>query len=145
MIKYIKGNIFDSKCAVLVNPVNCVGVMGKGLALEFKKRYSAMFQTYKNVCYTRELLPGRPMFVHGSNKSIILFPTKYHWKERSRIIYIRDGLEAIANGYKLFNIKSIAFPKLGCGLGGLDWKEVKPLMEQYLSKLDIDVEIYVQV
>lgn len=145
MIKYIKGNIFDSKCAVLVNPVNCVGVMGKGLALEFKKRYPAMFQAYKNVCYTRELLPGRPMFIHGSSKSIILFPTKYHWKEKSKIIYIRDGLEAIANGYKSFNIKSIAFPKLGCGLGGLDWKEVMPLIEHYLSKLDIDVEIYVQV
>ena len=143
MIKYVKGNIFNSECAVLVNPVNCVGVMGKGLALEFKNRYPAMFQIYKNACHTKELLPGRPMFVKGPNKSVILFPTKYHWKEKSKIIYIKDGLEAVSHYYKSFDIKSIAFPKLGCGLGGLSWEKVKPLMEQYLSMLDIDVEIYV--
>lgn len=143
MIKYVKGNIFNSECAVLVNPVNCVGVMGKGLALEFKNRYPAMFQTYKKACDTKELRPGQPMLVYGPDKSIVLFPTKYHWKERSKIIYIKDALEVVSCCYRSFGIKSIAFPKLGCGLGGLDWKEVKPLMEQYLSKPDIDVEIYI--
>lgn len=143
MIKYIKGNIFNSRCAVLVNPVNCVGVMGKGLALEFKNRYPTMFHTYKKACDTKELRPGQPMLVYGPDKSVILFPTKYHWREKSKVIYIKDGLEAVSCCYKSFGIESIAFPKLGCGLGGLDWKEVKPLMEQYLSKLDIDVEIYI--
>ena len=77
MIKYIKGDIFNSECAVLVNPVNCVGVMRKGLALEFKNRYPVMFQTYKKVCHTKQLCPERPMFVYGPDKSVILFPTKY--------------------------------------------------------------------
>lgn len=143
MIKYIKGNIFNSGCAVLVNPVNCVGVMGKGLALKFKKRYPVMFQTYKNVCDTKELRPGQPMLVYGPDKSVILFPTKYHWREKSKVIYIKDGLEAISCCYKSFGIESIAFPKLGCGLGGLDWEEIRPLIEQYMSRLDIYVEIYI--
>ena len=143
MIKYVKGDIFNSECAVLVNPVNCVGVMRKGLALEFKNRYPVMFQTYKKVCHTKQLCPERPMFVYGPDKSVILFPTKYHWNEKSKIIYIKDSLEAVSYYYKSFDIKSIAFPKLGCGLGGLDWEEVNPLMEQYLSKLDINVEIYI--
>ena len=143
MINYVSGNIFSSECDVLVNPVNCVGVMGKGLALEFKLKYPDMFKTYQEVCKAKELRLGRPMYVRGADKSIVLFPTKYHWKEKSETNAIKNGLEVFSRGYKKLGIKSIAFPKLGCGLGGLDWAEVKPLMEQYLSNLDIEVEIYI--
>ena len=143
MLKYVRGNIFCSECEVLVNPVNCVGVMGKGLALEFKQKYPDMFKSYQEVCKTKALRLGCPMFVKGADKSIVLFPTKYHWKEKSKIEAVKEGLEVFVRGHKKLGIKSVAFPKLGCGLGGLDWEEVRPIMEYYLSNLDIEVEIYI--
>ena len=143
MIEYIEGNIFKSTAEVIVNPVNTVGIMGKGLALKFKINYPDMFVKYQEICNKKLLKPGI-LYLHTSkNKKILLFPTKEHWKNNSKVEYIEKGLIAFINGYEKYNIKSIAFPKLGCGLGGLDWQEIKVLMEKYLEKLPIEVYIYV--
>jgi len=151
MITYIQnGDIFESSAQILVNPVNTVGVMGKGLALEFKKRYPDMFKTYKKICDEKEIEPGRLYICLGKNHLILLFPTKEHWKDSSKIEYIDDGLRTFCLELLPFlvefagrDIKSIAFPKLGCGNGGLDWEDVKPVMERWLNDLPIDVFIYV--
>jgi O-acetyl-ADP-ribose deacetylase (regulator of RNase III) len=146
------GNIFDSKCQVLVNPVNCVGVMGKGLALEFKRKFPKMFEEYKQHCKDKEMLPGRPVLYNTGKRFIqydeyidrlvLCFPTKDHWKHISEVEYITGGLYYIRNNYKRLKIKSIAFPALGCGCGQLRWDIMLPIMETYLCNLDIDVEIY---
>lgn len=155
------GNIFDSRCDLLVNPVNCVGVMGAGLALQFKIQYPDMFKFYKNVCRNRVLKPGYPIIYHKQTSSlvrlqgIVLFPTKYDWREDSKSEYIESGLKRLIEvisetNLSLGNTKidtSIAFPKLGCGLGKLDWNMVKEQMISILSNNDkVDtfgtIEIY---
>lgn len=146
-VTYISGSIFDSNAFCLVNPVNTVGVMGSGLALKFKQKYPSMFKTYKMHCENGALKPGILMFYRPKSitqPTILLFPTKLHWKNPSRIEYIDSGLRAFVQYYQDWKITSIAFPKLGCGLGGLNWEhEVQPVMEKYLSILDIPVEIYI--
>lgn len=142
MIHYVSGNIFDSPAQTLVNPVNTVGVMGKGLALEFKKRYPRMFEEYKKQCRDGWLYVGDLMLWRAKDHFILNFPTKKHWKDLSSLIYIEAGLLSFANKYESYGISSIAFPKLGCGNGGLDWKAVKSVMERYLQELPIDIYIY---
>ena len=145
-IRYVSGNLFDSTADCLVNAVNTVGVMGGGIALEFKRRYPSMFQAYKKECDQSTLKVGTLMFYKPveSPHSICLFPTKEHWQNPSTTEYIEAGLRAFVKFHKQWNIKSIAFPKLGCGLGGLNWEyEVQPLMEKYLRGLDLEIEIYV--
>lgn len=148
MINFIKGNLFDSKCQTLVNTVNCVGVMGKGIALEFKNKYQAMFDEYKNVCRRHELLHGGDLWLYDYvdvfiPRKILCFATKEHWRNPSKIEWIERGLQQFVNKYKYWNITSIAFPKLGCNNGGLNWEtQVKPLMIKYLEPLDIKIEIY---
>ncbi len=142
MIEYVKGNIFDSPAQVIVNPVNTVGVMGKGLALEFKKKYPEMFSAYKKMCENKALTTGKLMLHFSPDHWILLFPTKEHWRNPSKIEYIENGLKKFVNTYAEKNITSIAFPKLGCGNGELDWAVVKPLMEKYLKPLPIDIYIY---
>lgn len=134
-IIYKSGSIFDSECDYLVNPVNCVGVMGAGLAAEFRRRYPIdMFLDYRVACATKELRVDRPV-IHKSG--VILFATKRHWQDESDLECIRMGLDNLV--YFLiegkYGIDSIAFPQLGCGLGGLDWKHVQPVMEKELSEL----------
>ena len=155
MITIKKGNIFESKAEVLVNPVNCVGVMGKGLALEFKKRYPEMFQKYLKWCDDKTLYPGNPVLWHGE-ADILCFPTKWHWREKSDMFCIEQGLDTFIRFYKSMYVmdsnpicviartpfSSIAFPALGCGLGGLDWPTVAGIMVSKLVTLPIDVEIY---
>ena len=144
MITIKKGDIFKSEMDVLVNPVNCVGVMGKGLALEFKKRYPQMFKFYQKCCADKIIYPGNPCFWRG-DADIILFPTKLHWREKSDMFCITQGLDTLINNYKEYwqwGFRSIAFPALGCGLGGLDWSEVAGIMVSKLVTLSIDVEIY---
>ena len=145
MITIQKGDIFESKMEVLVNPVNCVGVMGKGLALEFKKRYPKMYQKYLDACQSGDLKIGNPYITHGE-KNILLFPTKDHWKEPSKLQYISWGLDYLALKIKYNHwadaYPSFAFPALGCGLGGLYWPEVAGLIVRKLVMLPIDVEIY---
>ena len=144
MIKYVHGNLLDSSADVLVNPVNCVGVMGGGLALAFKNKYPDMFKAYVAMCYDKELVVGSPQAYHlGDNKYILLFPTKDHYKYPSKIEYIEDGLRHF-NTMLWSDIKclSFAFPKLGCGLGGLDWLDVEPLMVKYLTNIPNTIYIY---
>ncbi|MCR5824301.1 MAG: macro domain-containing protein [Lachnospiraceae bacterium] len=142
MLKYVEGNLFGSPAQVLVNTVNTVGVMGKGIALEFKKRYPEMFNEYKEQCDKHRLVVGKLMLWYEPDHWLLLFPTKEHWRNPSKLEYIEKGLMAFTRKYADYNISSIAFPKLGCGNGELDWNDVKPLMEKYLKDLPIDVFIY---
>lgn len=133
MITYLKGDIFSSPAQVLVNTVNTVGVMGKGVALEFKKRYPEMFSAYERVCKAKQLEIGKLFLWKGPEKWVLMFPTKVHWRNPSKIEYIEAGLQKFSATYADKGITSAAFPRLGCGNGGLDWKQVQPLMEQYLK------------
>ncbi|MBN2183430.1 MAG: macro domain-containing protein [Sedimentisphaerales bacterium] len=142
-VKVLIGNLFKSNAQTLVNTVNCVGIMGKGIAQEFKKHYPDMFKDYENRCAQENVQLGKPyIFKTLYDKAIINFPTKKHWRSVSRIEDIFKGLEYLTTKYKDWGVTSIAFPPLGCGNGGLEWDIVGPLMYQELSKLDIPVEIY---
>jgi O-acetyl-ADP-ribose deacetylase (regulator of RNase III) len=135
-------SIFDHPPDVaLVNPVNCVGVMGAGLAAEFKRRWPAMFEHYESVC-SLGFRPGQLLIYYPGDKTrgpnIICFPTKDHWREPSRLEYIRIGLEALAEDLsRTATIDTVALPKLGCGLGGLAWGDVRSLMIEYLESLTV--------
>ena len=144
-MKILEGNIFDSKAKTLVNTVNCVGIMGKGIALEYKKRYPEMFKKYKYICNNNLLTTGQLFLWKSNDKFILNFPTKKHWKDKSKLEWIEEGLLKFVKTYKEKGIKSIAFPQLGCANGGLDWdNEVFPLMQKYLNNLeDIEIEIYI--
>ncbi len=137
------GNIFESKCSTIVNTVNCVGVMGKGIALEFKKRYPEMFMDYVKKCNSGRVQTGKPyVFDNGDGTKILNFPTKDHWRSPSRLSFIIEGLKWFVENYEKYGIVSIAFPPLGCGNGGLTWEVVGPIMYQKLSGLPIEIEIY---
>ena len=135
-------DIFKTECEVIVNAVNCVGVMGKGIALQVKTKYPEVFKRYKNICDKKMLKPGLLQIVKTKDKTILNFPTKIHWKNNSQIEWIEEGLIKFVESYKERGIGSIAFPPLGCGNGNLNWEEVKLLMLKYLNNLDIRVEIY---
>lgn len=142
MLTYIEGDLFSSPAQVLVNTVNTVGVMGKGIALEFKRRYPEMFSYYKKQCDKHSLVIGELMLWYAPDHWLLQFPTKEHWRNPSKIEYIEKGLMTFVRKYADYNISSIAFPKLGCGNGELDWAEVKVVMEKYLKPLPIPVYIY---
>lgn len=132
MINYVTGNILDSKAQAIVNTVNTVGVMGKGIALQFKKAYPNNYKTYSIACKKEEVNVGKMFVTTDSNlssgeKIIINFPTKQHWRKPSEYIYIEDGLNDLVNVIKLNKIKSIAIPPLGAGNGGLKWEKVKKI------------------
>lgn len=142
MITFIQGsNLFDSAAQVVVNTVNCVGIMGKGVALEFKKRYPAMFEDYQARCAAKTVTPGVPYLWEDDRSVILNFPTKAHWKENSKLEYIERGLQWLASSYESLGIHTIAMPALGCGNGGLDWKDVRLLLEHYLGSLP-DLEVF---
>lgn len=143
-ISYPSGNIFDSSSQTIVNTVNCVGVMGKGIALEYKIRYPEMYESYKKICDTNNLQIGMLHLWKGENKWVLNFPTKTHYSLPSELNFIKKGLKKFVDTYKAKGITSIAFPQLGSSLGGLDWEgQVKPLLLDYLSDLpDIDIELY---
>lgn len=137
------GNIFESKSQTIVNTVNCVGVMGKGIAAEFKKRYPAMFREYKSLCNAGKVKLGEPYLYRDlTSVGILNFPTKGHWRSASRIQDIEDGLDYFVEHYEEWGIESVAFPPLGCGNGGLKWDDVGRLMYQKLSPLPIEIELY---
>jgi len=143
-IKYIHGNIFNSKCQTVVNTVNCVGVMGKGIAQVYKLRYPLMFDEYKEHCKNKLIKPG-VLWLFNKQKNapwILNFPTKFHWKFPSRIEWIESGLKKFVESYEKKGINSIAFPLLGTHNGGLNAQEVKNLMTDYLGKCSIEIEIY---
>ena len=135
-------NIFNTECEVIVNHVNCVGIMGKGIALQVKTKYPEVFKRYKNICDKNMLKHGLLQIVKTNDKTILNFPTKMHWKNNSKIEWVEEGLIKFVESYKERGIKSIAFPPLGCGNGNLNWEEVKLLMLKYLNNLDIKIEIY---
>lgn len=137
------GNLFDTKTTTLVNTVNCVGVMGKGIAEAFKKRYPDMYAQYRLDCKLGRIKVGEPtLYTDLLGTSIINFPTKTHWKSPSLLKDIEKGLDVFLEKYKEWNIKSVAFPPLGCGNGGLSWDDVGPLMYQKLLRAEIPVEMY---
>ena len=142
-IKIIHGNIFNSKCQTIVNTVNCTGVMGKGLALEFKNRYPKMYELYKKHCEEKNLTIGKLWLHKEQDRWILNFPTKLHWRYPSKIEYIEKGLQKLVKSYKKRKITSIAFPQLGTQSGKLSWEIVRPLMNKYLLQLAIPVEIYI--
>lgn len=147
MIQLKTGNLLEAPTEALVNTVNCVGVMGKGIALQFKQAFPENFKLYKTACRTNEVQPGK-MFITETGqlhnpRYIINFPTKRHWRSRSRLEDIESGLVALVEEIKERNIQSIAIPPLGCGNGGLDWHVVRPLIEEALSVLpNIEVWLY---
>jgi len=139
MIEYKTGDILSEDAEALVNTVNCVGIMGRGVALQFKNAFPANFQAYKLACDRHEVQPGR-MFVFENQtltnpRFIINFPTKRHWKGKSRIEDIEAGLAALTREIRDRNIRSIALPPLGSGLGGLNWPDVRARIERALDAL----------
>ncbi|MCM2458840.1 macro domain-containing protein [Rhizobium sp. CG4] len=142
MLIYRRTSILESSAQTLVNTVNCVGVMGKGLAKEFKDREPEMFKSYKRICDQKLLRPGKLWLYKGTTNWILNFPTKDHWRNPSKIEWIEQGLQKFVVGHAELGIREVSFPRLGCGNGGLNWDDVRPLMESYLSPLKISVFIH---
>ena len=147
MIEYTTGDILHEDAEALVNTVNCVGVMGRGIALQFKNAYPENFKAYTVACKKDEMQPGRMFVFETGNltnpRYIINFPTKRHWRGQSRFSDIESGLKALAEVIRGRHIRSIAIPPLGSGLGGLDWAEVKRRIEAALGDLaDVRVIVY---
>jgi len=146
-IKIATGDLLKQKVDALVNTVNCVGVMGKGIALQFKLAFPANYKAYVKACKTGEIIPGE-VFVYDnggllSPRYIINFPTKGHWKDKSQIEDISSGLDSLIKAIKKLNIKSIAIPPLGCGNGGLNWSEVLPLIQKAIQNIpEVDVLLF---
>lgn len=141
-MKVILGNIFRTEMQTVVNTVNCFGVMGAGLALECKYRYPDMFVRYKDMCDKKLLDIGKLYLYKTSQKWILNFPTKYHWKYETKPEYLESGLKKILEIYKSKGIESIAFPLLGAHNGGLTKEKSLEIMGKYLSVIGIPVEVY---
>ncbi|TVQ32120.1 MAG: Appr-1-p processing protein [Phycisphaeraceae bacterium] len=147
MIELTRGNLLAAETDALVNTVNTEGVMGKGIALQFKKAFPENFEAYRKACERREVIPGRMFVVELDSlrgpRWIINFPTKRHWRDRTRLDDIASGLNDLISNIEALNIRSIAIPPLGCGHGGLKWKTVYPLLEEALGALhDVRVLLY---
>ncbi|MDE6090371.1 MAG: macro domain-containing protein [Duncaniella sp.] len=144
-ITFTKGNIFSSDKQTIVNTINCVGVMGKGVALGFRLRYPEMYEKYRELCKTRQIAVGKLWLYKQSREGlqwILNFPTKIHWKFPSKMEYIEAGLQKFVDTYEEKGITSIAFPLLGTHNGGLDKIEVLDMMHSYLEKCSIPIDIY---
>jgi O-acetyl-ADP-ribose deacetylase (regulator of RNase III) len=145
MIEYRKANIFDAETEAITNPCNCVGAMGAGLALQFKKRYPQMFKAYKDACNKKEVKVGIMwMWDTGVNpKWIVNFPTKDDWRKPSEYSYIVSGLSNLGMVISEKGIKSLALAALGCNLGGLEWLKVRDLIEAFHKTLPEDFKLVV--
>ncbi len=147
MMEFRSGDILDAQAEALVNTVNCVGIMGRGIALQFKNRFPGNFKAYEAACKRQEVQPGR-MFIYATGlmhgpKYIINFPTKRHWKGKSRIEDVEAGLVDLRHQIEEHGIRSIAIPPLGAGLGGLNWKDVRPRIENALRSLgEVSISVY---
>jgi O-acetyl-ADP-ribose deacetylase (regulator of RNase III) len=147
MIKVFEGDMMQSKAEALVNTVNTVGVMGKGIALQFKEAFPSNNKAYIDACKRKELQPGKLLAVWDENlqlgkKLIINFPTKEHWRYPSKYEFIEKGLVVLRELLQKENIKSVAIPPLGSGNGGLDWSKVRPMIENALGGLNTEIMIY---
>jgi O-acetyl-ADP-ribose deacetylase (regulator of RNase III) len=147
MVRFEKGNLLEAPVDALVNAVNTVGVMGRGIALMFKERFPENFRAYASACRAGKVTVGR-MFICEAGEPdgprwIINFPTKEHWRKPARLEWVVSGLESLKEVIREKGIRSIALPPLGCGNGGLDWPVVKPLMIKALGQMeDVEVVIY---
>ncbi len=147
MIRYTTGNVLESDAQALINTVNTVGVMGKGIALQFKRAYPNNFKAYAAACEQKEVEIGKLFVTTDGNlstgqKLIINFPTKRHWKKPSEYSFIEDGLDDLVRVVKEYSIKSIAIPPLGAGNGGLEWEKVKLIIDRKLKGLNVDIVVY---
>jgi len=146
MIRFTKGNMLEADVEALVNTVNTKGVMGKGIALQFKKAFPDVFSKYKKACDIGEMQIGKVYVCERSDNRchyIIHFPTKNDWKKPSKIEYIKLGLESLLEAVQQYKIRSIAIPALGCGQGGLKWERVLPLIQAAFDQVpDVDVILY---
>lgn len=143
MLVYVEQDIFESPAQVIVNTVNTVGVMGKGIAKRYKAVFPEMYQQYRMICEQKLLDVGKLWLFKTDNKWVLNFPTKKHWRNSSKIEYLELGLKKFVETYEAKGINSISFPQLGVGNGGLDWNsQVKPIMEKYLKDLPIDIFIH---
>lgn len=147
MIEVARGDILKADAEALVNTVNCVGIMGRGLAAQFKRAYAKNFSVYQTACKRHEVQPGRMLIVETGQLAnphwVINFPTKRHWRAQSRIEDIETGLAALVTDVRRLGITSIAVPPLGCGLGGLDWPDVRPRIEHAFAAFpDVTVLLF---
>lgn len=141
--KEVKGNIFNTKAMAVVNTVNCVGAMGKGIALDFKLRYPEMFKEYQQICFRHMLHPGQILPYTKSKPIILNFAIKDDWKDPSRVEWIEETLQKFVRNYRSMGITSVAFPWMGAMNGGIPIEMIKTITRKYLSDLDdIDVEVY---
>ncbi len=137
-VRILTGDLFASSAQTFVNAVNCVGVMGKGIALEFKRRYPAMYADYTHRCASGLVRPGEPyLFAAPTLPWILNFPTKRHWRSPSRLEDIVSGLDYLERHYEAWGITSLACPALGCGAGQLAWRDVGPILYHSLNRLAI--------
>lgn len=149
--RHIKGEtLLKSRMQTITNTVNCVGVMGKGVALRFKQAHKSNFDDYVRRCQRNEVQPGVPYVFRADPKRdkpelelILNFPTKNHWRNPSQIQWVEGGLQILAERHREWGITSIALPPLGCGNGGLEWSDVWPLINRYLGELPIEIEVWV--
>ena len=145
-LEITQGDIFRSDMQTFAITVNCVGIMGKGIALEMKKKCNPAYENYRNLCENGGMKMGEPVVYADQevlgDKQMLFFPTKFHWRNKSNLFEIKNGLKYFAEHYDELGVESIAFPALGCSNGGLNWNDVKPVMCEYLEDLDIEIEIY---
>jgi len=138
-----KGDLFDDDAQTLVNAVNTAGVMGKGIALGFRRRFPEMYADYRRRCRDGQVRLGQPYLWRGTaGPWVVNFPTKAHWRSVSRLDVVEDGLEFLATHVEEWAVTSLAVPALGTGQGGLDWAAVRPVLVRYLDPLDIPVVLY---
>lgn len=149
MITYKEGNLLEAGTEGLVNTVNCVGIMGKGIALQFRQAFPNNYKQYERACRTGLVRLGQmfvvpvPMAEDATPRYIINFPTKQHWKNKSKLVDIQSGLISLVDEVKHLELQSVAVPPLGCGNGGLDWNEVRPLIEQAASEVpNVNMLVY---
>lgn len=142
--RYIKADdFFNSGLQVLANPVNCQGIMGAGLAKQFKVRYPEMFKQYESDCKEGLYMPGCiKLYTPEKGQQVLNVATKFIWRDESRIEFIESILINFKTTYEELAITSIAFPKIGCGLGGLDWNEVKRLFSKYLDDVKCSILVF---
>ena len=147
MITYVTGNLMESPAVALVNTVNTVGVMGKGIALQFKNAFPHNFEVYREACKNKELAIGKILAVKDRDllwgeKLILDFPTKTDWRLPSEYEYIESGLVALREYVIIHQVESLAIPPLGCGNGGLDWLKVKPMIADAMEGIELPIWIY---
>ena len=142
MFREGRGSIFSSPARALVNPVNIRGVMGAGLAEQFKKRYPRHYDNYRAACRRGSLMTGTVLSFSERGKIIICLPTKVYWREKSRLSVVRAGARALAAEMERLEIESVAIPALGCGLGQLSWRSVQPMLREELAEAAQSADIY---